>query len=400
MTRPQEPTEPTQPTEPTGAGADDWGFPDVSPASLGLPEPEPVAYDTGSDAWWRAQAKAQRAAAEQDPIAPQRKPFVPPVAYVTPAVSPDPIPTTSAVSPLDDAWLPPEFGGVASAPAADHQEPEPVAAEPIAVEPIAADHQEPEPVAAEPAMTEPVAVEPAMTEPVAVEPAMTEPVAVEPESAPHELEPAPSAGVRAPVEPPARQHVPLVAPALPIAGSAEADGARQEPEKVGPRRALVGAAIAVVGVCLGIGALLLLGDSAPTGSPTVALPPVLPTSQQVTPTPTPAPTAAATRAPTATQPPAPPAPAPSPIVPVTVLNNSRITGLADRAARRFNAAGWPTETGNYRGGQLAVTTLFYVPGQEASARRFASQFSIGQTAPRIEGLPGSGMTLVLTRDYS
>ncbi|MCU1599769.1 MAG: hypothetical protein JWO22_478, partial [Frankiales bacterium] len=56
---------------------DDWGFPEVDPAALPadagpastqLPaeDAEPV-YDTGSDAWWRAQAEAQRRATASEP---------------------------------------------------------------------------------------------------------------------------------------------------------------------------------------------------------------------------------------------------------------------------------------------------------------------------------------------
>jgi hypothetical protein len=95
------------------------------------------------------------------------------------------------------------------------------------------------------------------------------------------------------------------------------------------------------------------------------------------------------------------APLAAPIRPVWVLNNSRIKGLADRSARKFRAGGWPVRgTGNYRGGTIAETTVYYAPGQLGSAQRFAKQFDIPRVRPRFSGLPGSGMTVVLTRDYS
>ncbi|MCU1595889.1 MAG: hypothetical protein JWO12_3281, partial [Frankiales bacterium] len=54
----------TGPEEP----GDDWAFPEVAspgPTSLELPaEDVEQAFDTGSDAWWRQQAEAQRRAAE------------------------------------------------------------------------------------------------------------------------------------------------------------------------------------------------------------------------------------------------------------------------------------------------------------------------------------------------
>ena len=66
------------------------------------------------------------------------------------------------------------------------------------------------------------------------------------------------------------------------------------------------------------------------------------------------------------------APVAAPIRPVLVLNNSRVKGLADRSARTFRAGGWPVSgTGNYSGGTIARTTIYFAPGQEASAQRFA-----------------------------
>jgi hypothetical protein len=87
---------------------------------------------------------------------------------------------------------------------------------------------------------------------------------------------------------------------------------------------------------------------------------------------------------------------------VTVLNNSRRSGLAATAAARFRAGGWPVPTtGNYRG-RIEQTTVYYAAGQEASARRFAAQFHVPRVLPRsaLPGLPSQGMTVVLTRDYT
>jgi ABC-type sulfate transport system substrate-binding protein len=86
--------------------------------------------------------------------------------------------------------------------------------------------------------------------------------------------------------------------------------------------------------------------------------------------------------------------------PVTVLNNSRRTGLAAQAAARFEAGGWPVrETGNFTG-RIRETTLYYAPGQESAARSFARTFrGIGRVLPRFDRLPGRGLTVVLTRDF-
>ncbi len=186
------------------------------------------------------------------------------------------------------------------------------------------------------------------------------------------------------------------------------------PVPVGPVRAVAGAGLAVAGVALGIGALLVVTGGDDKGSPAVVSPPIA--SQGVTsPSPTASPTARATPQPSgvspapsasAVVPPAPtPAPTPTaaqaPIVPVSVLNNSRISGLADRSAARFRAGGWPVRTtGNYSGGTIAQTTVYYPPGQQASAERFAKQFGIPRVRPRFSGIPTSGMTVIVTRDYA
>lgn len=107
------------------------------------------------------------------------------------------------------------------------------------------------------------------------------------------------------------------------------------------------------------------------------------------PTGTPAPTATSTA----------PAQA-APELPLLVLNNSRIHGLATRAAAELRAGGWPVRgTGNFRG-RVEMTTVYYAPGEEASARRLVADFpKVRRVAPRFPGLPGSGLTVVVTRDW-
>lgn len=89
-----------------------------------------------------------------------------------------------------------------------------------------------------------------------------------------------------------------------------------------------------------------------------------------------------------------------PMTPVLVLNNSRITGLAARAAASFRAGGWPVRgTGNYRG-RIPVTTIYYGPGELPVAQRFAARFpAVRRVLPRPAGLPGSGLTVVVTREF-
>lgn len=183
---------------------------------------------------------------------------------------------------------------------------------------------------------------------------------------------------------------------------------------VSPVRALAGALVAVAGVLLGIGALLWATE-APGGSPalvdrTQAAEVVASPEQSAEPlasaaAPAESPAASAISSVSAAtplvqaSPPAPPASPPK--LALTVLNNSRITGLADRAAARFRSGGWPIkETGNFRG-TLTETTVYYEPGQLASARLLATSFrGLTRVLPRFASLPGSGLTVVLTRDYA
>jgi hypothetical protein len=185
------------------------------------------------------------------------------------------------------------------------------------------------------------------------------------------------------------------------------------PAALPPARAVAGALVAVAGVALGIGTLLWA-----TGGPErdAADPVVRPSVEAAAQDPEPAldePAVEAVDAPAEQV--APPEPEPEPVpepepaaqveppsvvVPVLVLNNSRIPGLAERTAREFEAAGWPvSDTGSLRG-RIRATTVYYPPGQQASAQELARLFpGIQRVLPRLENLPGSGLTVVVTRDY-
>jgi hypothetical protein len=90
---------------------------------------------------------------------------------------------------------------------------------------------------------------------------------------------------------------------------------------------------------------------------------------------------------------------------VTVLNNSVIKGLGDRAAAQVQARGWQiAQVGNFAG-RLEVTTVYYSPGdagEEAAARELAREFGqVARVLPRYAGLPPtpSGIVLVITKDW-
>ena len=191
-------------------------------------------------------------------------------------------------------------------------------------------------------------------------------------------------------------------------------------------RVLGGALLAVLGLVVGIASLLVLTDGTPAGGgPTVAGPAVsaltrtAPSTEPVgtQPAAATAPAAAASASvpvsPTAAaspvvsgSPAASASPSPSSaasavaVPPMTVFNNSRIAGLGSRAATRVRAAGFTVAAvGNYTG-RIPVSTLYFAPGQDAAAAQVAAAVAgIERVLPRFDGLPGSGLTLVVTRDF-
>ena len=86
-------------------------------------------------------------------------------------------------------------------------------------------------------------------------------------------------------------------------------------------------------------------------------------------------------------------------IPVRVLNNSTIAGLAARTSSRLTANGWNvTETGNYSSGVLSKTTVFYQNSrQQVTAQAIADQLG-GRIEPRGAGLGGSapGIVVIVT----
>ncbi len=98
-------------------------------------------------------------------------------------------------------------------------------------------------------------------------------------------------------------------------------------------------------------------------------------------------------------------PASSVVLPVTILNNSPVNGLAARVATVLAASGWPIAALlNYSETQVPATTAFFTPGnatEEAAARAMVAQFPqiSGGAKPRFEGLDGSGLTLAAIGDW-
>ncbi|MBA2307878.1 MAG: LytR C-terminal domain-containing protein [Pseudonocardiales bacterium] len=158
--------------------------------------------------------------------------------------------------------------------------------------------------------------------------------------------------------------------------------------------------VAAVATVIGLGTLATEGNTtaAPTSSASVtattetssSTPPVTTTTAPLT-------TTAAPVAP-------PPAPPPAPVrAPLRVYNNSTIPGLANRAAEDFRSAGWPVEeVGNYPGGIIPTSTVYFRPGsgEEVAARQLGSEFGL-RVEPRFAGLGDAspGLIVIVTNDY-
>ncbi|GEM30016.1 hypothetical protein NN3_10230 [Nocardia neocaledoniensis NBRC 108232] len=84
-------------------------------------------------------------------------------------------------------------------------------------------------------------------------------------------------------------------------------------------------------------------------------------------------------------------------VPVRVLNNSLVAGLAARTASQLTSSGWSNvSTGNYSGANLTATTVFYGggAGDKAAATEIAAEIG-GTVAPKT-GDTSPGVVVVLT----
>ncbi|TCO58077.1 LytR C-terminal domain-containing protein [Actinocrispum wychmicini] len=201
------------------------------------------------------------------------------------------------------------------------------------------------------------------------------------------------------------------------------------PEGAGPTRPgrLAGLALlAVAAIALVVGLISVFGGGGsdqPTnntaGTPAAGTPSQEPPSSPGSPPPSSAtppssetppsspPPSSSSSTPSSEAPPSPPPDTtPGHVQPVQVLNNSKITGLADRAATDFRNRGWNvTAVDNLSETQAKVpfTTVYYRPGtaEEAEARDLANQFGL-HVDRRIEGLRnfGPGLIVVVAKEYN
>jgi hypothetical protein len=180
---------------------------------------------------------------------------------------------------------------------------------------------------------------------------------------------------------------------------------------------LLGIAFAVAGVALLVLGVFAFGGSGGSGDDGAAAPgPTVSVSASASPSSSPLPTVVPTTTASPTAPPTSQLPAttppPSPTsqaparAPLTVLNNSTIRGLGERAAAQARAKGWQVASVGNFAGVIPVTTVYYTPGdagEQAAAERLRADLpQVSRVLPRYEGLPPTptGVVLVVTRDWS
>jgi hypothetical protein len=207
-------------------------------------------------------------------------------------------------------------------------------------------------------------------------------------------------GERSNVEPPS--------PARPVPG-----GGRGQP-RLGPplRSRSLGAILSVAGVALLVIGLITLRGRPPEGRPPGAAPGSSTTASPSRSGPPGTPTTQSS-GPAGTQPPptSPPAAATTPAgptaprAPLTVLNNSRVSGLGEQVADQARRKEWRVaQVGNFAG-RIPVSTIYFTPGDaagERAAQQFAAEFpAVRRVFPRYVGLPATpaGIVLVVTRDW-
>ncbi len=174
---------------------------------------------------------------------------------------------------------------------------------------------------------------------------------------------------------------------------------------------MAGVVLAVVGVVVLIVAVVALRDPRSDGpsnagqSVAVSNTAATPTPTRTTPKPSPTPTRTGTTS-------APPvslgsssssADAAAKAVPLVVLNNTTVAGLAKTAATRFEDGGWTVSSSGNLSNNIISTCAYYDPsvtGAKAAAKALQAQFpTIKRVAPKFDGLPSGPVVVVLTPDY-
>ncbi len=156
---------------------------------------------------------------------------------------------------------------------------------------------------------------------------------------------------------------------------------------------IVLAVVAVIAGTAGLGwyAFDATRDPGPEPQATASAEPSASASETTAPTPDPTPTPEPTTA-------APPAPteAPADRAPgVSVLNGTGTDGLAAEASDFLSSKGWADRRTGDTGGSYPENTVYYPPQFEAQAQTLAQDLGVTRVRPRVDGMRGDWLTVVL-----
>ncbi len=84
---------------------------------------------------------------------------------------------------------------------------------------------------------------------------------------------------------------------------------------------------------------------------------------------------------------------------VEVYNNSGISGLAGRTARRASGAGWKVVGSDNWYGTIPASTVYFPPRLQPEAKLLARDLGIHRLRPAISPMRGDRLTVILTTDY-
>ena len=90
-------------------------------------------------------------------------------------------------------------------------------------------------------------------------------------------------------------------------------------------------------------------------------------------------------------------------VPLVVLNDTTVSGLAKSAAQRFENGGWTVTSSGNLTNDILSTCAYYDPdvsGAKAAAKALRAQYpTIKRIEPKFPELPSGPVVVVLTPDY-
>ena len=168
---------------------------------------------------------------------------------------------------------------------------------------------------------------------------------------------------------------------------------------------LASSALAALAVIVLVGVLILAfgenGDEVEQAADDVPVATVTPTvipTETPTGTQTPAPSVGAESTPTPTL-----TPSPTPTVekvPVIVLNQTGISGLAAKFQKELEAAGWTVSGIDDFVGNVPATTVYFPPDMRPAAKLLMREFPVvGRIRPAFSGISTTQLTVILGKDF-